>query len=140
MNPHPGPLPYRAQHGTGFRKSTLRRSWASCAAWQPIARATPLYTVLQDKLNALPGVSDADKRALLDNAEKGIKASVQPTLQAATAYKVSMIKILELRQKARDRLGSRFDLKNFNVVLSNSSLPLAILERVVDDYIARKLA
>jgi uncharacterized protein (DUF885 family) len=59
----------------------------------------------------------------------------------ATAYKVGMIKILELRQKARDRLGSRFDLKEFhNVVLSNGSLPLAILERVVDDYIARKLA
>ena len=52
-----------------------------------------------------------------------------------------MIKILELRQKARDRLGSRFDLKEFhNVVLSNGSLPLVILERVVDDYIARKLA
>jgi len=58
----------------------------------------------------------------------------------ATAYKVGMIKILELRQKAKDKLGDRFDLKEFhNAVLGNGSLPLEILERVVDDYIARKL-
>ena len=58
----------------------------------------------------------------------------------ATSYKVGMTRILELRQKAKDKLGDRFDLKEFhNVVLSNGSLPLAILERVVDDYIARKL-
>ena len=58
----------------------------------------------------------------------------------ATAYKVGMIKILELRQRAQDKLGERFDLKEFhNVVLGNGSLPLEILERVVDDYIARKL-
>ena len=56
----------------------------------------------------------------------------------ATSYKIGMIQILELRQKASDKLGDRFDLKEFhNVVLSNGSLPLAILERVVDDYIAR---
>jgi len=58
----------------------------------------------------------------------------------ATAYKIGMIKILELRQRAKDKLGDRFDLNEFhNVVLGNGSLPLEILERVVDDYIARKL-
>jgi len=57
----------------------------------------------------------------------------------ATSYKVGMTKILELRQKAKDKLGNRFDLKEFNnVVLSNGSVPLTILERVVDEYIARK--
>ena len=57
----------------------------------------------------------------------------------ATSYKIGMTQILELRQKAKDKLGDRFDLKEFhNVVLSNGSMPLAILERVVDDYIARK--
>lgn len=56
----------------------------------------------------------------------------------ATAYKIGMIKILDLRQKAKDKLGDRFDLKEFhNVVLGNGSMPLAILERTVDDYIAR---
>jgi uncharacterized protein (DUF885 family) len=57
----------------------------------------------------------------------------------ATSYKIGMIQILELRHKASDTLGDRFDLKEFhNVVLSNGSLPLAILKRVVDDYISRK--
>ncbi len=56
----------------------------------------------------------------------------------STAYKVGMIKILELRQKAMDALGDRFDLKEFHrVVLGNGSVPLEILERLVDDYIAQ---
>ncbi len=54
----------------------------------------------------------------------------------ATAYKVGMIKILELRQKAKDSLGDRFDLRDFHdVVLKNGAVPLDILERIVDDYI-----
>lgn len=57
----------------------------------------------------------------------------------ATAYKIGMLKILELRQRAMDQLGDRFDLKEFhNVVLGNGSMPLEILEQVVDDYIAAK--
>jgi len=55
----------------------------------------------------------------------------------ATGYKVGMIKILQLRQRAMDQLGDRFDLKAFHrVVLTNGSLPLEVLERLVDDYIA----
>jgi len=58
----------------------------------------------------------------------------------ATGYKIGMLKILELRQKAMDQLGERFDIKEFhNVVLGNSSMPLAILELVVQRYIDAKL-
>ena len=54
----------------------------------------------------------------------------------STGYMVGMLKILELRQKAMDALGDRFDLRQFhNVVLGNGSMPLAILERLVDEYI-----
>ena len=54
----------------------------------------------------------------------------------ATAYKVGMMKILELRQKAMDSLGDRFELAEFHdVVLKNGAVPLDILERIVDDYI-----
>jgi uncharacterized protein (DUF885 family)/metal-dependent hydrolase (beta-lactamase superfamily II) len=54
----------------------------------------------------------------------------------ATAYKIGMLKIVELRQRAMDRLGDKFDIKQFhNVVLGNGSLPLGYLERVVEDYI-----
>jgi uncharacterized protein (DUF885 family) len=59
----------------------------------------------------------------------------------ATAYKIGMLKILELRQLAMEQLGDRFDLKEFhNVLLGNGGMPLEVLERVVQDYIDAKLA
>lgn len=59
----------------------------------------------------------------------------------ACAYKVGMLKILELREKAKNQLGDKFDLRDFHdAVLKNGSVPLAILERVVDEYIASKKA
>jgi uncharacterized protein (DUF885 family) len=55
----------------------------------------------------------------------------------ACAYKIGMIKILELREKARLALGGKFNLPAFHdVILKNGSMPLDILERVVDEYIA----
>jgi uncharacterized protein (DUF885 family) len=55
----------------------------------------------------------------------------------ATGYKIGMLKILELRQRAMDALGDQFDIKEFhNVVIGNGALPLEILERLIDDYIA----
>jgi len=59
----------------------------------------------------------------------------------ATGYKIGMLKILELRQLAMDQLGDQFDFKVFhNVVLSSGSMPLSVLERVVNDYIDAELA
>jgi uncharacterized protein (DUF885 family) len=59
----------------------------------------------------------------------------------ALAYKVGMIKILELRERAKVKLGDRFDIREFHAtVLQNGALPLAVLERVVDESIAEKLA
>ena len=55
----------------------------------------------------------------------------------ATAYKVGMIKILDLRAKAKKALGDKFDIRKFHdVVLTNGALPLNVLEDMVDDYIA----
>jgi uncharacterized protein (DUF885 family) len=57
----------------------------------------------------------------------------------ATAYKVGMMKILELRQHAMDELGDDFDLRDFHdVVLKNGAVPLDILERIVEEYIESK--
>jgi uncharacterized protein (DUF885 family) len=53
-----------------------------------------------------------------------------------SAYKIGMMKLLELRQRAQAELGGRFDIKEFHrVVLLNNRLPLSVLERVVQDYI-----
>jgi uncharacterized protein (DUF885 family) len=59
----------------------------------------------------------------------------------ACSYKIGMLRILELREKARQALGDRFELKKFhNAVLRAGNVPLAVLENVVDDYITATLA
>ena len=48
-----------------------------------------------------------------------------------------MMKILELRERAKEEMGAAFDLKQFhNVVLKNGAVPLNILEELINDYIA----
>lgn len=57
----------------------------------------------------------------------------------ATAYKVGMMKILEIRENAKQTLGDKFDLAEFHdVVLKNGAVPLDILARIVDDYVKSK--
>jgi uncharacterized protein (DUF885 family) len=59
----------------------------------------------------------------------------------ALAYKTGMLKILELRERARQGLGPRFKLSEFHdQVLTHGSLPLSLLERVINDWIAQKKA
>jgi len=54
----------------------------------------------------------------------------------ATAYKVGMLKILELRQYAKDTLGDKFDIRDFHdVVLGGGSLPLSFLEKRVKHWV-----
>ncbi len=56
----------------------------------------------------------------------------------ACAYKIGMMKILELRAKAKSKLGSKFDLRDFhNVILKNGAVPLEVLETLIDNYIER---
>jgi uncharacterized protein (DUF885 family) len=57
----------------------------------------------------------------------------------ACAYKIGMLKILSLRAKAKAALGDKFNIKEFhNTVLQNGNMPLAVLETVVDEWIASK--
>jgi uncharacterized protein (DUF885 family) len=54
----------------------------------------------------------------------------------ACAYKIGMMKILELRAHAKTELGDRFDLGDFHdVVLKNGGVPLGVLEEMVQIYI-----
>lgn len=57
----------------------------------------------------------------------------------ACAYKIGMLKILALREKAQQQLQDQFDLREFhNVVLKNGAVPLDILEALIEEYIQSK--
>jgi uncharacterized protein (DUF885 family) len=75
-------------------------------------------------------------------AESDVTAEIERYFVApgqALAYKAGMLKILELREKAKQALGPAFKLSEFHdQVLTHGSLPLALLERVIDDWIKTK--
>jgi uncharacterized protein (DUF885 family) len=76
------------------------------------------------------------------SAEGAIRSEVKRYIAwpgQATAYKVGMQKILQLRAKAEKALGGKFDIKGFHdTVLGGGALPLTLLERRVDAWIASR--
>ncbi len=58
----------------------------------------------------------------------------------ALAYKTGQLEMLRLRSSARERLGSRFDIRAFHdTLLGNGALALATLREVVDGWVAERL-
>ncbi|MDC6367351.1 DUF885 domain-containing protein [Muricauda sp. AC10] len=54
----------------------------------------------------------------------------------ALSYKIGQLKIRELREKAKNELGSKFDIRQFhNQVLETGCIPLALLEAKINDWI-----
>tara|TARA_Y100000816_G_scaffold292433_1_gene287659 strand:- start:4391 stop:6166 length:1776 start_codon:yes stop_codon:yes gene_type:complete len=57
----------------------------------------------------------------------------------ALAYKIGQLKIMELRDKAKEELGEKFDLKDYHdFILSFGSIPMNILEEKVNEFIENK--
>lgn len=74
------------------------------------------------------------------NSEGDIRAEIDRYIVwpgQATAYKIGMLKITELKEKSEKELGETFDIREFHdVILANGSVPLSLLEELVDDWIA----
>lgn len=57
----------------------------------------------------------------------------------ATAYMIGKLKIMELREKARGELGTKFDIREFHdVILTSGPVPLSIMEENVGQWIAAR--
>ncbi|MEL6686495.1 MAG: DUF885 domain-containing protein [Pseudomonadota bacterium] len=78
----------------------------------------------------------------IPNPEGDIRAEIDRYIVwpgQATAYLIGKLKVVELRKKAEDALEDEFDIREFHdVVLTNGSVPLGILEERVDAYIDEK--
>jgi uncharacterized protein (DUF885 family) len=82
---------------------------------------------------------------MLDNSglsETEVKNEVERYIAIPTqalAYKIGAMTIQRLRAKAERELGPKFDIKDFHAqVLMTGALPMAILERKIDAWIAAK--
>jgi uncharacterized protein (DUF885 family) len=59
----------------------------------------------------------------------------------ATAYKIGMIRIMQLRDQAQKALGPKFDIKGFNdMVIGSGSLTLSVLDMRVHEWVAEQKA
>lgn len=99
--------------------------------------------VVDPGMHALGWSRDKAVRFLLDNtalSEVNIDAEVDRYIAwpgQATGYKIGELKIRELRARAEEKLGERFDLREFHdVVLGAGSIPLTVLERRIDAWVS----
>jgi uncharacterized protein (DUF885 family) len=59
----------------------------------------------------------------------------------ATSYMIGQLQIMRLRDRARERLGNRFDIRDFHaVVLENGNVPMEILDELVNEWIESRRA
>ncbi|MFE3867475.1 DUF885 domain-containing protein [Flavobacterium sp. LS2P90] len=86
----------------------------------------------------------AIKYSLENEAES--EASIIPEIERymaipgqALSYKIGQLKIMELRKKAQDKMGTKFDIKKFHEkVLESGVMPLALLEKKINAWIEEK--
>jgi uncharacterized protein (DUF885 family) len=97
---------------TGIHAAEHR--WSRQRAIDYLAAGTP---------NAMADITNSVERYIVDPGQ-------------ATAYKIGMQKILDLREDAKVRLGEKFDLRAYhNVVLGNGAVPLTVMAENVEAWV-----
>lgn len=82
--------------------------------------------------------TDNTPNAVSDGVKMVERHIVMPS--QATAYKIGMLKILELRAEAKEKLGDKFDIREYHdEILKYGPLPLNVVEAKVDAWVASKL-
>ncbi|MEZ5711917.1 MAG: DUF885 domain-containing protein [Sphingobium sp.] len=103
--------------------------------------------VVDTGLHAKGWTRDQAIQYMLDNSSMGktdATAEVERYIaipSQALAYKIGALTIQRLKQKAKDMLGDQFDVREFHAqVLMTGALPMSVLEKKIDDWIAAKKA
>jgi uncharacterized protein (DUF885 family) len=101
--------------------------------------------VVDTGIHSMGWTRDQTIQYILDNSSRGRSNATAETERyiampgQALAYKIGQLKISELRARAEKALGPRFDLREFHEeVLMTGALPLAVLERKINDWISVK--
>ncbi len=105
--------------------------WRACR----LVVDTGIHAKKWTRAQAIQYLADNTPNPMGDNIAAIERYIVMPG--QATAYMIGKLKIMELRQKAMDELGDKFDWKDFHaVVLKNGAVPLSILEENINAWIA----
>ena len=101
--------------------------------------------VVDSGIHAKGWTRDQSIQYMLDNSGTGrtdATAEVERYIAIpgqALAYKIGQLTILKLKARAQAALGSKFDPREFHAqVLMTGALPMAVLEKKIDDWIAAK--
>lgn len=90
----------------------------------------------QDAINYFLENSAKTKQDIINEVDRYINWPGQ-----ALAYKIGQLKILELKNKSKDKLGDKFDIKDFHhEILKNGALPLQFVEQNINEWIEIKLS
>ncbi len=109
--------------------------WRSCR----LVVDTGIHSKKWTRQNGIDYYTQNTPNDLMDCVKMVERHIVMPS--QATAYKVGMNKILQLRDKAENELGNKFDIRNFHeTILTNGAVPLNILEKHIDEMINRTLS
>jgi uncharacterized protein (DUF885 family) len=89
----------------------------------------------QDVLDYMYANSPVKEARAVSEAERFMAIPGQ-----ALAYKIGQLKIREIRNNAEERLGDKFDVKEFHTqVLMDGPMPLSMLEKKIDDWVSAQL-